>query len=156
MCAMAVVHGVLDSARDIHLWAEDAPVEEEGRARAQPAFPSESRGLEHPFATRVASIETVTGQVSEYPLADPGLAVTLPTNARRPLPSTRVRDPRDSDITWTAWRVPTVCLEPADVLRLLLGLPERPDARLGSSILFFGRLALLATELVARGRFLPR
>ena len=132
-------------------------VEEEGRARAnQPSCLSRvawsTRSLREPGASRRSPAKS-----SEYRLADPGLAVTLPTNAGRPLPSTRAWDRSDDgDITWTSWRVPTVRLEAADALRLLLALPERPDARLGSSIRFFARVALLGTELVARGRFLPQ
>ena len=93
MCAMAVVHAVLDSARDIHLWAEDVALDGDGPARAVSGIPSESGGLDHPFAARSVAIETVDGPVSEYRLADPGLALTLPTNAGGPLPSTRAAGP---------------------------------------------------------------
>ena len=89
MCAMAVVHAVLDSARDIHLWAEDLPLDGDGPARAvRPAFLFESGGSDHPFAARSVSIEAVAGPASDYRLADPGLALTLPTDAGGPLPST--------------------------------------------------------------------
>ena len=63
MCFMAVVHAVLDSARDIHLWAEDLALDGDGPARAVRAQPSESGGSDHPFAARSVTIETVAGPV---------------------------------------------------------------------------------------------
>src|SRR4051812_47559166 len=143
MSAMVVVHAVLDAARDIHLWAEDPAVDPDVRAPTERAIASESGGSRHPFAAPSVVIETVAGQVSEYRLGEPGLAVTLPTGAGAPLASGVVlAGGDDRDVTWTEWRVPTVCLETAEALRLLLSLPERPDARLGSSIRFFARVAL--------------
>ncbi len=125
------------------------PGDVEGGPPAERALPPESDGLQHPFAARSVAIETVAGQVAEYRLADPGIALTLPTQATGPLASNVARDGGDDrDVAWASWRVPTVRLEPAEAFDLLLALPERPDTPLGSSIRFFARVALLATELV--------
>ena len=156
MCVMTVLHAVLDAARDVHLWAEDDAGDVEGTPPAERGLPAESDGFDHPFAARSVAIETVAGQVAEYRLADPGLALTLPTQAAGPLASNVARDGGDDrDVAWASWRVPTARIEPAEAFDLLLAFPERPDTPLGSSIRFFARVALLATELVARGRYLP-
>jgi SNF2 family DNA or RNA helicase len=55
------------------------------------------------------------------------------------------------------WIVPALALGPRDCLNLLLSLPERtpPGVLIGDSLRFFGEVAKLALELVARGRMLP-
>jgi non-specific serine/threonine protein kinase len=98
-------------------------------------------------------VTLLAGEIRELAFREPGLILNLPTVRGYPVASNAGGE--DAATNWGGWRVPTVKLGGPDALDLLLGLVDRASEGLGSSTRFFTRLALLATELAARGRFLP-
>src|SRR5262249_24584821 len=89
---MAIVHGVLDTARNVHLWAEEPALEpDEAPGRAGPTPDSPTIGTGHPFATRTFTLPTLDGNDLELACAGSGLELTLPTRGARPIASTDAR-----------------------------------------------------------------
>jgi hypothetical protein len=153
---LLVIHGVWSCAARLYLWGEDSSASQTPRRGRQP------RTLRHQFACDSARLRETAAGLAGLTSEDLGVGeatLLLPSLATQPLPSPEFphHEQADGPRELKAWRVPVVSLEPADALDLLLSLPEErePGLAFGASLRFFGEVARLALELVARGRLLP-
>ena len=153
---MLVIHGVWSCPARLYLWAEDSSSFQPPRRGRPP------RTLRHQFACDSARLRETAAGLAGLTSEDLGVGeatLLLPSLATQPLPSPEFphHEQPGGPPELKAWRVPVVSLEPADALDVLLSLPEErePGLAVGASLRFFGVVARLALELVARGRLLP-
>ena len=119
--------------------------------------------MPHPFACDPDWLREGVGQLKDTPYtsAAADLILLLPATKHAPQASPYLFQEeiveRQDAVGLLPWAVPALVLGPRDCLDLLLSLPEGtpPGVHIGDSFRFFGEVAKLALELVARGRVLP-
>ncbi|MCL0069766.1 DEAD/DEAH box helicase [Dehalococcoidia bacterium] len=159
---MIVLHALWDNAAagKLHLWAESStppPGTPRGRGRES------KKPRRHSFALAIDPLREAIGNLSSIgDGAGPTvLPVLLPSTRRGPIPSPElIREEGIEDkgkIVLTPWDVDTLPLDPGDALDFLVSLPgEHPrGVAFGSSLRFWGEVAKLSLELVARQCFVP-
>ncbi len=160
---MLALHATWGLDHHLHLWAEDAAAFEAHRrrtARRAPKVPA------HPWAAPAEgvarAIEAATGGDADLVgRARPGrLTLWLPGDKANPWPSPRIAAAPSHGGAVPAgvepWTVPTLAFDPGAAVRLLVAGMGRSEETSGDvSLDYLASAALLALELVARGRFLP-
>ncbi len=139
---MLVIHGLWSLGRGLLLWAEDG----ERPARSPSSALRSARS--HPFALPADRLAAV------HP-GKPGLAtLLLPSHRAAPLDSpelvrTSPRSRSSAPPTLTAWSVPVVAIDPAELL------DPAGEVRYGASVGWLRALAEFAVDLATRGRTVP-
>jgi SNF2 family DNA or RNA helicase len=136
------VHSLWSRGRGLLLWAEDSD-----RPAASPSTALRS-ARPHPFALPA-------DQLAALHPGKPGMAtLLLPSVRRAPVDSPELtraaprRMPRTGPVL-TAWSVPVVTVDPAELTDLV------DEVRYGASVTFLRALAEFAAELARRGRVVP-
>jgi non-specific serine/threonine protein kinase len=144
---MLVLHALWSGGAGFCLFAEDSQ-----RQTSEPGV--------HPFvppAGRIGEVAAVLGWPA--PSGHGELALLLPSSSSIPLPSPGLPARKTHAVAprLRRWRVPATHFKPGAALDLLLRLPsDLPSGiTLGSSLPYWERLAEVAVELLARGRYLP-
>ncbi|HEX4252336.1 MAG TPA: DEAD/DEAH box helicase [Pseudonocardia sp.] len=139
---MLAVHSLWSRGRGLLLWAEDSD-----RPVPSPSLAQRS-ARPHPFALPA-------DQLAALHPGKPGMAtLLLPSLRRAPVDSPELvraaprRMPRSGPVL-TAWSVPVVTVDPAELADLV------DEVRYGTSVTYLRALAEFAAELARRGRVLP-
>ncbi len=157
---MRVVHAVWSGGR-LHLWGERPPVD--GGAVSV----SGAEAPRHPFAVSSDDLRAALG-IDGDSLSVESIDMRLPSMASQPLPSPHIAHAagltsRGADAELSTWRVPTVAVPPADVLRVLEQLDDvfehrngfHGDSQNAESTRFYLLAAQAARRLIAEQRFVP-
>lgn len=157
---MIALHSIWSTGAKLCLWGEDSALLKNANKHARNKLTTVAK---HPFACDGDWLREALQQVNEglEIEGDSSLTLLLPSAKDAPLSSPHLL--RDEDATTqsathlAAWSVPTIALSAPEALNLLLALPAvaPPGISLGDSLRFFGEVAKLALELVARGRAIP-
>ena len=159
---MIVLHAIWSSQSALCIWGEDSSLTSSLRKSSGQPYQS-VKPMPHPFACDLDWLREGVGQLKDapYTFAAADLMLLLPGTKRAPQASPylfreEIIERRDGG-SLLPWAVPALALGPRDCLDLLLSLPEGtlPGVLVGDSFRFFGEVAKLALELVARGRMLP-
>ena len=127
---------------------------------------------EHPSALPAAGAATAMGAAGIRSTGGSAaqISLLLPTAAGAPCPSPDLLYELSASATkaptvLAPWTIPTLAIEPAEAMRLLLGeanfvhdpsgIPDQSVPARGRSLHFLSEVALVALDLVARGRILP-
>lgn len=158
---MIVLHAIWSSQSALRIWGEDSSLT--GGLRKRMGQQSQSlKPAPHPFACDPDWLREGVGQLKNtldtFAAAD--LILLLPSTKREPQASPNLFregtvESQDA-VGLLPWAVPALAPGPRDCLDLLLSLPAGtpPGVLIGDSFRFFGEVAKLALELVARGRVL--
>jgi SNF2 family DNA or RNA helicase len=152
-----ILHGTWLSTEQVFaLWGEDTI--------SPPQYKKGRRGpvAPHPFRLQ----HEVWLQYLVRYMTDPqpdalSIQMWLPGKGKKVQPSPEAINtgllPLDSDLELLAWQVSAITLHPIDTLDLLLQLPETGQAsmQLGSDLQFWQQMALMATNGLVEGRFVP-
>jgi non-specific serine/threonine protein kinase len=174
---MIILNAVWSTSGNLALWAESLQLFEQFLAKKQKNKvankPSKKQAEtpEHPFVCSTTSILEILGlflqmdnklSTSKKPNKDKNGLITLflPTSNNLPQPSHalfRHLIPEHSPKELSTWNVPSLELNAALALDILLSLPTKPPSGIifSDSLLFFSELAKFALKLVVQGKILP-
>jgi SNF2 family DNA or RNA helicase len=157
---MIALHAIWSSASTLCIWGEDSALLTSSTQRRQT---KSANAPKHPFACDNDWLKEALRQINDgiEVQEDFSLRLLLPGLKDAPLSSPHLlreegtNSPNTPQLT--AWTVPSVSLSASQAVNLLLALPvvSPPGINIGDSLRFFGEVAKLALELIARGRTLP-
>ena len=158
---MLTLHALWDEAQhQLHLWLERPP-------RPTPTFKppnTNSNTPRHPGARGHAALTRAVGALLGSSLAaraKPAYRkLILPTLAEAPLSSPELNlpppDPTVEQITWQAWKIPTLApVNPSIALRRLAKVKLPQNVTLSASAKFWVAASQLVDDLIARRAFAP-
>jgi SNF2 family DNA or RNA helicase len=153
---MHILHGSwLTREKVFALWGEDTG--------AEPQYRKGRRGAvaPHPFPLSIEDWLRYLDRFSTDSAPDGKIqAILLPGNGKKAQPSPEAQaagmPSLDDELSLLAWEVDAVTLQPTELLDLMLQLPATPRGFvLGSDLIFWQQVALLAMNLLVEGRFVP-
>lgn len=158
---MSVLHAVWSAADTLHIWGERA-LDGERLPRPRGRAPADGRPRRHPYALLAAELAAGLSELTGADCSALGVTDTtvLLPSAAAPLPSpdlpgaSAVDAPAEGIV---AWRAVALELSSADLLDVLLALPDEapPGAKPDPALATAARIAPLVLDRVAAGRVLP-
>lgn len=153
---MHIIHGSwLIQEKVFALWGENTGTE--------PQYRKGRRGTvaPHPFQLSPEDWLRYLDRFSTDSAPDGKIqTILLPGNGKKAQPSPEAQaagmPSLDDELSLLAWEVEAVTLQPTELLDLMLQLPATPRGFvLGSDLIFWQQVALLAMNLLVEGRFVP-